>query len=412
MYLRELPDPLLTYELYDCWLASSTVSNNNGRLLCFQRVLELLPEGNKLILYTLLKLWVEIDRHNDKNKMTSLNLSIIFAPSLLKCRLDTAQQILTDAKPANETIYYMINHVDEMFGLTNNKINDKDIKEKLSVEERSNFMSTLRKGTIRLANTQLEKEVFGTPVQSNPQQRGSVMDLFNPDGTQALPSTDTGLIKAKSSDSIPTVTPRYKELPTPVRNKKRSATIAPRQAIYTKEDFDQAESPNSSPPIRAPPRPSRPLPLEKRPEKPEIKPQNKFYPVKLPLNTANSLNSRHKKIDPFELANAYDQHTEENISPSMSLLVEDTDHTTVEESDHTTVEEMTDAELLEIIKQNDNNDQIDEALNEPEPLEEISDAELLSLLMAGQLDDVTAYLKSLPSALAQQKKRRIKTFIK
>ncbi|UYV79573.1 ARHGAP17 [Cordylochernes scorpioides] len=127
-YLRELPDPLLTPELYDEWLAATKVPDSNDRLQALWTVLHKLPAPNFQNLRSsancLLSYWIcivdsfyvdsfyvqrcrggstvqweastetDVSRYlvkflsklaanNDVNKMSSQNLAIVLAPNLI-----------------------------------------------------------------------------------------------------------------------------------------------------------------------------------------------------------------------------------------------------------------------------------------------------------------------------------------
>ena len=56
MFFREAPVPLLTFELYDCWVAAIGAPDEFSRLTCVSKVIALLPPSNRNILKLLLGL--------------------------------------------------------------------------------------------------------------------------------------------------------------------------------------------------------------------------------------------------------------------------------------------------------------------------------------------------------------------
>ncbi|KAG7506246.1 rho GTPase-activating protein 44-like isoform X1 [Solea senegalensis] len=83
-YLRELPEPLMTYELYNDWIQASNVQDQDKRLQVLLGACEKLPKANndnfKYLIKFLSKLSTE---YQDVNKMTPGNIAIVLGPNLL-----------------------------------------------------------------------------------------------------------------------------------------------------------------------------------------------------------------------------------------------------------------------------------------------------------------------------------------
>ena len=83
-YLRELPEPLMTYSLYDEWMAAARVSSSNdSRLQALWSVVQKLPEANRDNLRYLVKFLACLCRNQDVNKMSPQNVAIVIAPNLI-----------------------------------------------------------------------------------------------------------------------------------------------------------------------------------------------------------------------------------------------------------------------------------------------------------------------------------------
>jgi hypothetical protein len=80
MYLRELPDCLLTCELYDTWLNAAMTDDHNA----LPGIVRLLPAQNRAVLERLLSFLVLVEAQKEENHMTADNLAICFAPTLLR----------------------------------------------------------------------------------------------------------------------------------------------------------------------------------------------------------------------------------------------------------------------------------------------------------------------------------------
>ncbi|XP_075929196.1 rho GTPase-activating protein 32-like isoform X1 [Petromyzon marinus] len=84
LYFRELPDPLLTYKLYDDFTEALVAPTEHEKLLRMQDVIQLLPGPNYRTLQHLMRHLSLLESHADKTKMTSMNLSIVWGPNLLR----------------------------------------------------------------------------------------------------------------------------------------------------------------------------------------------------------------------------------------------------------------------------------------------------------------------------------------
>ncbi|KAM4524457.1 rho GTPase-activating protein 17a isoform 4-T4 [Odontesthes bonariensis] len=82
-YLRELPEPLMTYQLYDEWIQASSVSDPDKRLQALWLVCDKLPKNNKTNLRYLVKFLAKLAQDSEVNKMTPSNIAIVLGPNLL-----------------------------------------------------------------------------------------------------------------------------------------------------------------------------------------------------------------------------------------------------------------------------------------------------------------------------------------
>ncbi|XP_029383515.1 rho GTPase-activating protein 17a isoform X4 [Echeneis naucrates] len=82
-YLRELPEPLMTYQLYDEWIQASSVSDPDKRLQALWVACDQLPKNNKTNLRYLVKFLAKLAQDSEVNKMTPSNIAIVLGPNLL-----------------------------------------------------------------------------------------------------------------------------------------------------------------------------------------------------------------------------------------------------------------------------------------------------------------------------------------
>ncbi|XP_026997150.1 rho GTPase-activating protein 17b isoform X4 [Tachysurus fulvidraco] len=82
-YLRELPEPLMTFQMYDEWIQASNVADPDKRLQALWVVCDSLPKANKANLKYLVKFLAKLAQESDVNKMTPSNIAIVLGPNLL-----------------------------------------------------------------------------------------------------------------------------------------------------------------------------------------------------------------------------------------------------------------------------------------------------------------------------------------
>ncbi|KAM3863882.1 rho GTPase-activating protein 17b [Diretmus argenteus] len=82
-YLRELPEPLMTFGLYDEWTQASNVSDPDKRLQALWVTCDSLPKTHKANLRYLVKFLAKLAQDSDVNKMSPSNIAIVLGPNLL-----------------------------------------------------------------------------------------------------------------------------------------------------------------------------------------------------------------------------------------------------------------------------------------------------------------------------------------
>ncbi|XP_056614043.1 unconventional myosin-IXb isoform X3 [Triplophysa dalaica] len=101
-WLRELPEPLLTFTHYNDFLRAIELPEKQEQLLAMYKVLEQLPTANFNTLERLIFHLVRVAKEEKSNRMTSNSLSIVFAPCILRCP-DSADPLLSMKDVAKTT---------------------------------------------------------------------------------------------------------------------------------------------------------------------------------------------------------------------------------------------------------------------------------------------------------------------
>ncbi|XP_069822570.1 SH3 domain-binding protein 1 [Dendropsophus ebraccatus] len=93
-YLRELPEPLMTSELFNDWMKAASVKDTESRKESYREVLEKLPTENYNNLRYLITFLAKLAEHQEVNKMTPSNIAIVLGPNLLWAHSEGDQSII------------------------------------------------------------------------------------------------------------------------------------------------------------------------------------------------------------------------------------------------------------------------------------------------------------------------------
>ncbi|XP_046583171.1 rho GTPase-activating protein 44-like isoform X3 [Haliotis rubra] len=93
-YMRELPEPLLTYSLYQDFMQAATLPHEQ-RLQALWTVVSKLPKPNYDNFRYLVKFLAKLAERSDVNKMTPSNIAIVIGPNLLWSQGESAPNMLT-----------------------------------------------------------------------------------------------------------------------------------------------------------------------------------------------------------------------------------------------------------------------------------------------------------------------------
>ncbi|CAH1976389.1 unnamed protein product [Acanthoscelides obtectus] len=113
LYLRELPEPLLTFHLHKEWLEAAQLPDNH-RLEVVKSIVQRLPQENKDNLSYLFQFLSKLTKHPE-NKMTSSNLAIVMSPNLLWNKHENINVNIGNCVTVNTLIELFIKEVDVLF---------------------------------------------------------------------------------------------------------------------------------------------------------------------------------------------------------------------------------------------------------------------------------------------------------
>uniref|UniRef100_A0A3Q3BIK9 Myosin IXB n=1 Tax=Kryptolebias marmoratus TaxID=37003 RepID=A0A3Q3BIK9_KRYMA len=145
-WLRELPDPLMTFVHYNDFLHAVELPETQEQLHAIYKVLEELPTANFTTLERLVFHLVRVSKEEAHNRMSSNSLAIVFAPCILRCP-DTADPLLSmkDVAKTTTCVEMLIIEQTRRYNEKMEEIEQLEYAEALAV----NQLKLKRKNTVR-----------------------------------------------------------------------------------------------------------------------------------------------------------------------------------------------------------------------------------------------------------------------
>lgn len=113
-YFRKLPTPLVTFEVYDKLLDTTSIEDKGARIDAMQRALDDLPRVHYETLDYLIGHLVRVVLQEKDNLMTSMNIAVVFAPTIM--RPESVSRELSDTKIKNEAVMWLVENSERIFG--------------------------------------------------------------------------------------------------------------------------------------------------------------------------------------------------------------------------------------------------------------------------------------------------------
>lgn len=83
-YFRKLPTPLIVYDAYDSLLEAGKTHEKDKQIAALKIAINELPEAHRDVLQFLVQHLARVMQHESHNLMTSLNLAVVFAPTIMR----------------------------------------------------------------------------------------------------------------------------------------------------------------------------------------------------------------------------------------------------------------------------------------------------------------------------------------
>ncbi|KAF7692482.1 rho GTPase-activating protein 30 [Silurus meridionalis] len=119
-YFRELPNPLLTYQLYDHFAEAVAVQLEDERLVKIKEVLKELPPPHFRTLEYLMKHLIRMAAYSSETNMHVRNLAIVWAPNLLRSKDIEATGFngtaaFMEVRVQSIVVEFILSHVNQLF---------------------------------------------------------------------------------------------------------------------------------------------------------------------------------------------------------------------------------------------------------------------------------------------------------
>ncbi|GAM17457.1 hypothetical protein SAMD00019534_006320, partial [Acytostelium subglobosum LB1] len=112
LYLRELPEPLFPFDTYPSFIeiAKSDMPREE-KIESLKLLISLLPPANRALTRQLFHFLDKVLQNAHINKMTAVNLSIVFAPNLLKTQDTNVMAVVADAQHVILVVQYLLENI-------------------------------------------------------------------------------------------------------------------------------------------------------------------------------------------------------------------------------------------------------------------------------------------------------------
>ena len=112
-YFRKLPTPLITWPVYDKLLDSTMTGDDAHRIMNMRDAINDLPARHRDCLEFLIFHLARVVEREKENLMTSLNVAVVFAPTIM--RPESLARELTDTQMKNQAIQFLVENCHNVF---------------------------------------------------------------------------------------------------------------------------------------------------------------------------------------------------------------------------------------------------------------------------------------------------------
>jgi hypothetical protein len=179
LYIRELPNPLLTHELYDEFIKTSRLEDPKERLECYSKLLTEIPNDFREMLKELLTLCNLIAAKSDSNRMTPINLAVVFGIGILRSKDDlrNVQDVSQIQKVYIDLMEMHPNHFLRAQQILDAEDDNDDEEE---IEKNENKIKLLLKLKAEMENKQQVNESINVEVKQETKEESKEETILEP----------------------------------------------------------------------------------------------------------------------------------------------------------------------------------------------------------------------------------------
>nr|XP_028562746.1 rho GTPase-activating protein 17 isoform X2 [Podarcis muralis] len=218
-YLRELPEPLMTYALYEEWAQVANIQDQDKKLQDLWRICQKLPKHNLANFRYLIKFLAKLAQYSDVNKMTPSNIAIVLGPNLLWAKNEGSLAEMAAATSVHvvAVVEPIIQHANWFFpeevdfnvsgafvalpAVNSNHLHTGNDYDSGTLERKRPISMAVMDGE------QLRKEGYGVKVmdfQANPRRGGTISRKHTAPAFQPpLPPTEVGPLAQATAEQHP-----------------------------------------------------------------------------------------------------------------------------------------------------------------------------------------------------------------
>lgn len=112
-FLRGMPRPVVPSIMYERALATTHLVDKDLQLMYSKALMAAIPTQRHSLLVALLRFLKKVEQHQEENKMSRKNLSIVFGPLILRqLRNDDLSEMLSNLERVSEVVNHLIENVD------------------------------------------------------------------------------------------------------------------------------------------------------------------------------------------------------------------------------------------------------------------------------------------------------------
>lgn len=198
-FLRDLPEPLLTFDRYDDFLRAADLSDDTDRVQTLMSLIKKLPPAHHALLERIVFHLARVAQREDVNRMSASSLAIVFAPCVLRTnRPLPAQDSLNDISRQTKCIETII---------TQKMLNIKSTLADIDTLDTAAHTATARLSTLRSSKVFTQEDF--NPTARAGRESGDAEEMFLEDHIQEikkekamLTSTLPSLARANSDDDL------------------------------------------------------------------------------------------------------------------------------------------------------------------------------------------------------------------